>query len=185
MSQGWRMPDGTPCGRESVYGHQTHSMLSDSGYCYNGQCKPFNCEGEMYTRLVQSSPNVYRGLNQTKLRDDHYDSWSDRCSQSNTSHSNHIDQSDIATDDQYDSSYHLVPKRKNPIQMENSDVTNIATGSKQNHTMTARVLPPYLTIATIQPNWTEWSPVTDCQYSTMCITTGRGFRLMTRQCRTP
>jgi len=83
MSQGWRLPDGTPCGRKmpddmvsssgstaAVGTSNTTTMLS-TGFCYNGQCRPFNCHGEMFYRTASSSPassNVYSGagaLNET------------------------------------------------------------------------------------------------------------------------
>lgn len=38
-------------------------------------------------------------------------------------------------------------------------------------------------ILQLESNWSSWTPVTECQYSAACITTGRGFRLVTRECR--
>lgn len=43
------------------------------------------------------------------------------------------------------------------------------------------------TIATQNPyaksNWSNWHPVTECQYSIVCIKDSRGFRLVTRECQ--
>lgn len=44
-------------------------------------------------------------------------------------------------------------------------------------------------IATQNPygksNWSNWQPVTECQYSIVCIKDSRGFRLVTRECQQP
>ena len=64
MSQGWRLPDGTPCGRKdnSTFVNTDSEQLSSSGYCYNGQCRSFNCLGETFLKSsasFSSSNNVY------------------------------------------------------------------------------------------------------------------------------
>src|SRR5690625_467114 len=72
MSQGWRLPDGTPCGRtllppDDLLGAPgsttSNSTMLNTGYCYNGQCRPFNCRGEMHLRTpgLHGSSNVYSG----------------------------------------------------------------------------------------------------------------------------
>ena len=37
MTQGWKLPDGTPCGKEKVN--------FNNKFCYNGECKLFDCDG--------------------------------------------------------------------------------------------------------------------------------------------
>jgi len=37
MTQGWKMPDGTPCGKEN--------SRSLNHYCVDGECRFFNCNG--------------------------------------------------------------------------------------------------------------------------------------------
>lgn len=68
MSQGWRLPDGTPCGHKSALDHVTGSesntdLVTHTGYCYNGQCRAFDCHGEVWLRqsLPSASTNVYNG----------------------------------------------------------------------------------------------------------------------------
>lgn len=61
LSQGWRLPDGAPCGQR-LMDETKHDRITTTGYCYNGQCKPYNCAGEIYLRSVPSTStfaNVY------------------------------------------------------------------------------------------------------------------------------
>lgn len=43
MTQGWKLPDGTPCGRESY--SRSLSSSSANRFCVNGECRPFDCDG--------------------------------------------------------------------------------------------------------------------------------------------
>jgi len=38
MTQGWKLPDGTPCGKEGT-------RASANRYCVNGECRAFDCNG--------------------------------------------------------------------------------------------------------------------------------------------
>ena len=74
MTQGWRLPDGTPCGRKlalssvnsddpTATSTASKDIIETTGYCYNGQCRRFNCRGEIFHRQsiipATSSTNVY------------------------------------------------------------------------------------------------------------------------------
>ena len=37
MTQGWKMPDGTPCGQENT--------RNNNRYCFDGECRHFDCNG--------------------------------------------------------------------------------------------------------------------------------------------
>ena len=37
MTQGWKMPDGTPCGQENT--------RNNNRYCFDGECRQFDCNG--------------------------------------------------------------------------------------------------------------------------------------------
>lgn len=41
MTQGWKLPDGTPCGRETY----RRSLSSANRFCVNGACRAFDCDG--------------------------------------------------------------------------------------------------------------------------------------------
>ena len=221
MSQGWRLPDGTPCGRNGT--------LSNAGFCHKGQCQTFNCLGEMQYRTPNSlSNNVYSsGIssivanhNESSYTFEHVD-----CG-SNGGIASGFDSIPIDKDDDnngnHDSSYHLVrirnketnkPKelptpvyKHNPTQSPIVDLVittpvvvdnrpirvkqDIAMGPAQQNFFNSINLDTFhnhhhhpQTPIHIQSNWSDWAPVTECQYSTACITTGRGFRLVTRECK--
>lgn len=40
MTQGWRLPDGTPCGS-----HYQFNSPFKSHFCVNGECRSFDCDG--------------------------------------------------------------------------------------------------------------------------------------------
>lgn len=136
------MPDGIPCGRRSVFGEGSLAALARTGHCYNGQCRPFQCQGEWHSRSGLPPPNVFNAQERP--------SWNETCADGTSP------DTEAEWGSSEESTYRLVPK-----------VTTVhSTG------------PP-----SPSAKWSEWSSVTECQYSTSCITTGRGFRLVTRQCR--
>lgn len=42
MTQGWKLPDGTPCGRESA---ARSGSPAGARYCISGECRFFDCDG--------------------------------------------------------------------------------------------------------------------------------------------
>lgn len=127
MTQGWRLPDGTLCGRKLASNSSisvadidsTKDFIEISGYCYNGQCRSFNCHGEIFLRhstyLSSSSTNVFNGAqNKSTLMEVHDNK--DNCS----SNYNLIDiineledQGDDLDYNNYDTTYRLIHKGLN------------------------------------------------------------------------
>jgi hypothetical protein len=42
MTQGWKLPNGTPCGKEP---RGSGGSISSGRYCVNGECRAFDCDG--------------------------------------------------------------------------------------------------------------------------------------------
>lgn len=221
MSQGWRLPDGTPCGRKLIApgtsSSSSNGTMLSTGHCYNGQCRPFNCAGEMLYRGAAttgtpspSASNVYSGRlnNTTSVPDIEEEEVTVDCPSLDqmlaipgvTDGSKEEDTAD------YDSSYRLVRVRggagpkvinteppKAPVDwtaLHQNGHHHHYHNQNQQHSL-GPAQQNYFSTLTSGPssfggksgNWSEWTAVTECQYSTACITTGRGFRLVTRECR--
>lgn len=52
MTQGWKLPDGTPCSRET----SPHRSGSTAGrrYCISGECRNFDCDGYVTDSHLES-----------------------------------------------------------------------------------------------------------------------------------
>lgn len=245
MSQGWRLPDGTPCGRKlpgvasAAHSPSSNGTMLSTGHCYNGQCRPFNCAGEMHFRAAAgthlpspSASNVYsgRGVGNSpstsaapeEIVEEEVDCPSPE-KMLTVPGGGGVEADEAATAGDYDSSYRLVRVRggenqkttpttdhhHHQLQPPKSPVDWTAlhghhNHNQQHHQQQHSLLGPAqqnffssLNLAggnhhhqqqqqstfNGAGNWSEWTPVTECQYSTACITTGRGFRLVTRECR--
>lgn len=252
MSQGWRLPDGTPCGG----GHQLSSMHSDStaglspknalnGYCYNGACKPYNCNGEVSLRShfvsahSPASSNVYSGGqsgNSTTMPPPITNAFnalpkSSECGRDIFASFLVSTEDDGGGDS---STYRLVQvnklkckfreRERERVQSQQLTIFAYRPARPNQTSSTAATLPVSLTQSPVTPptnpfsayvtpppsvqysppavnvshyasplpasyahysNWSSWHPVTECQYSTACITSGRGFQLVTRECQHP
>lgn len=252
MSQGWRLPDGTPCGRKllapgpsssSSSSSSTNGTMLSTGHCYNGQCRPFNCAGEMLYRAAAavsgtpspSASNVYSGrvVNSTGVSSaPQVEAEEEVITVDCPSPEKmlaipggvNMDASREEDTADYDSSYRLVRVRggggapppkvinteppKAPVDWtalhqsghnhhhhyqnthhhhqvnQNNQQQQHSLGpAQQNYFSTLLNGGPASFGAGKSGNWSQWTAVTECQYSTACITTGRGFRLVTRECR--
>lgn len=56
LTQGWKVPDGTPCGKEDP-------RIGQTRYCVNGECRLFDCNG--YSGENSSSVQCPHALGKT------------------------------------------------------------------------------------------------------------------------
>lgn len=65
MTQGWKLPDGTPCGRETLSSHGSGSTAGGR-YCISGECRNFDCDGYVSESYVDTE-SCYNSVDSNSL----------------------------------------------------------------------------------------------------------------------